>query len=348
MSFVFRPAASITDTHGIFVALEAPTNAGKTVSGLRLARGLAGPGKEIAVIDTEGGRTLHLRDKYPFHVLMMDPPHRPERYLEAARSAQEAGFGALLIDSFTSAWRGIGGVLDWTDSELEAIVERQRARAAEQGWQFNESLTRDKNKLSASIKPKMAWKLMVSGFLALRMPVIFAIRGENTMDPNTKKEVFKAQMQRDFRFEVTVSFRLAAEKKGVIDLSDPKAWKMEGAHRDIFRDGDQLSEEHGAKLAAWARGQSISEVSVPAVNPGWPILAPDGRLVEVPAGKWLAAVTRAVGNLENPAAIRAWRREMGPHLGSIAEQGADASAAVRRAEEIIAVAATTEEDVPHG
>lgn len=37
-----------------------------------------------------------------------------------------------------------------------------------------------------------------------------------------------------------------------IDLSDPTSWKMEGAHQAIFRDGDLLSEEHGAKLAQWA------------------------------------------------------------------------------------------------
>jgi len=50
---------------------------------------------------------------------------------------------------------------------------------------------------------------------------------------------------------MTVSFRLAAEKKGVIDLSDPESWKMEGPHREIFRDGEQLSERHGEMLAEW-------------------------------------------------------------------------------------------------
>ena len=39
-----------------------------------------------------------------------------------------------------------------------------------------------------------------------------------------------------------MSFRLAADRKGVIDLSEPSAWKMEKAHAEIFHDGEQLSD----------------------------------------------------------------------------------------------------------
>ena len=62
------------------------------------------------------------------------------------------------------------------------------------------------------------------GMLGLRMPIVFSIRGGLTFDPETKKETFKAQCDAGQLFDVTVSFRLAADKKGIIDLSDASAW----------------------------------------------------------------------------------------------------------------------------
>ncbi len=262
--FNFRPASEVTDQHGCFVALVGPTNSGKSFSALRLARGIAGPKGKIAAGDTEGGRLLHLKKHFDFDIARVNPPHRPERYLELAKDAQGAGYDCLLIDSATAEWRGIGGCLDWIDSNLDAIVERRRANATERGWQFDEEKTRASNKLAASIEPKMQHKLMVSGFLGLTIPIIFSIRGEMTLDPDTKKEKFKAQCQPGFLYEVSVSFRLATAAKGIIDLSDPEGWKMEGDHAKIFRNGEQLSERHGEQLIAWARGGTQE----PTIDPG--------------------------------------------------------------------------------
>lgn len=264
MTFKFRPAAEITERHGLFVALVGGTNAGKTFSALRLARGIAGPRGKVAVLDTEGGRTLHLKDAFAFDVDVMSPPHRPERYLDAARTAQEAGYSCLVVDSFSMEWRGVGGVLDWIDEEIDVAVERRRAFADEKGWKFDENREREKVKASSSIRPKMSHKLMVSGLLGLRMPIVFAIRGEEVYDPDAKTTKFKAQCSPSFRFEVTVSFRLASDRKGIIDLSDPEKWKMEGAHAAIFKDGEQLSEQHGEKLAAWAAGGATAAPKEPA------------------------------------------------------------------------------------
>ncbi|EHM01191.1 hypothetical protein HMPREF9946_02195 [Acetobacteraceae bacterium AT-5844] len=336
---LFMPASAFTERHGLFVALVGGTNSGKTFSAMRLARGIAGPSGKIAVLDTEGGRTLHLKDQFEFDVMVMAPPHRPERYLEVAQRAQDGGYDALVIDSFTSAWRGIGGVLDWTDEELEAAVERQRANADDRNWKFDEHRARNSNKMSASIRPKMAWKLMVSGFLGLRIPIIFAIRGEVTLDPDTKKEAFKAQVQRNFLFEVTVSFRLSADKKGVIDLSQPDLYKMEGAHKPMFRNGDLISEAHGAALAAWARGETAGDAAPPAQQrqetpraAGLPMLKPDGGLTEAPdVDRWERWCMAAVGKLESYEAVQGWAGAMEPHLRAIWNQYPDAVSAVRDA-----------------
>lgn len=267
MTFQYRPSKSFTDRHGLFVSLTGGTNSGKTYSSLRLARGIAGPQGKVAVLDTEGGRTLHLKANFDFDVNLMDPPFRPRLFAEAAKSAEEAGYDALLIDSFSMEWVGIGGVLDWQEQELSEMVERAKQRQDRR----SEYAIREAGKMAAWIKPKGEHKAMVYSFLQRRIPIIFAIRGEESVKPGEKAgdkpvKIFKSVCSPTFPFEVTVSFRLAADRKGYIDLSDPNSWKMEDVHKAIFRDGDLLSEEHGAKLAEWARGAPLSEPAKPAAK----------------------------------------------------------------------------------
>lgn len=245
MTFTFRPATSFTERAGLFISLTGSTNSGKTFSALRLARGIAGPQGKIAVLDTEGGRTLHLKNEFAFDANVMDPPFRPDRFSAAAKEAEDAGYACLLIDSFSMEWVGLGGVLDWQAAEHQGMGGADKTKGA--SW----------------IKPKMAHKAMVYSLLQRRIPIIFSIRGEETfVPPNTK--LFKSITNKQFPFEVTVSFRLESERKGYIDLSDPKSWKMEGAHQEIFRDGERIAEEHGAALAAWARGAPAQPQPQPA------------------------------------------------------------------------------------
>lgn len=250
MTFTFAPASSFTERAGIFVSLTGGTNSGKTFSALRLARGIAGPNGKIAVLDTEGGRTLHLKDEFQFDANVMDPPFRPERFAQAAKAAEDAGYAALVIDSFSMEWVGIGGVLDWQAQEI--------TRMAGDDYRKQERM-----KMASWIKPKGAHKAMVYSLLQRRIPIIFSIRGEESVKPGENPgdkptKTFKSVTNSAFPYEVTVSFRLESERKGYIDLSDPKSWKMEGAHQAIFKHGERISEEHGAALAAWASGQKIT------------------------------------------------------------------------------------------
>ena len=258
--FEFTPASEYKERHGLFIALVGGTNSGKSFSALRLATGIASAqGKRVAVLDTEGGRILHLRKHFDFDFRQLEPPHRPQRYLQAAQSAQTRGYGCMVIDSFSMEWRGPGGKLEWNDEELEKFVARKKADAEAKNWTFDETKTRLAGKAAASIEPSMSHKAMEFGFLQLRMPIIFAIRGANTYDPDKRASVFKAQCRQDFLFDVTVSFRLSSDKKGVIDLTDAKAWKMEGDHAAIFKDGELLSERHGELVNAWATNAPLPE-----------------------------------------------------------------------------------------
>lgn len=283
-SFTFRPAQSFTEGKGLFVALSGGTNSGKTFSALRLARGIAGPSGKIAVVDTEGGRTLHLKDAFAFDANVMSPPFRPHRFADAAEAAEDAGYDVLLIDSFSMEWAGVGGVLDWHDEELQRMA----------GDDFGK---RERMKMAAWIKPKVAHKQMVLSFLNRRIPIIFSIRGEESVKPGgpgqKPEKVFKAICNAQFPYELTVAFRLAADRKGIIDLSDPKSWKMEGAHQAIFRDGEQLSEEHGARLAAWARGSDA------------PVSQPEARKPPT-AEEFVADTIEAVGKIAEEGKLHDW------------------------------------------
>ena len=55
--------------------------------------------------------------------------------------------------------------------------------------------------------------------------------------------------------------------------------------------------------------------------PGYPLLAPDGRLVKLRNGSWLRGVEKAVAQMEDAAALATWRAAMGPMLASMAEAG---------------------------
>lgn len=293
MTFTFKPASSFADRHGLFIALAGGTSSGKTFSALRLARGIAGEKGKIAVVDTEAGRTLHLRDQFRFDALMLDPPHRPERYAEAARAAEDAGYACLVIDSFSMEWVGMGGALDWQAEEYERMGSREAV------------------KLASWIKPKMAHKAMVYSLLGRRIPIVFSMRADETAKKDGAKVVAEYRMVQNkaFPFEVTVSFMLAQARQGFIDLSLPH--KLEGWARPIFKDGEQLGEAHGEALAAWARGGAGSPP--PAPKPAAP------AKIDLPAElrEKAVAITRALRGAEDQAAIDAILKVQGPTLAAI-------------------------------
>lgn len=84
--------------------LSAPSGAGKTMSALRMAKGLVGDWEKIAVIDTENGSASlysHLGD---FNTIELLPPFTPERYAEAIDLCIDAGMECIIIDSTSHEW----------------------------------------------------------------------------------------------------------------------------------------------------------------------------------------------------------------------------------------------------
>lgn len=91
------------------LGIAAPSGAGKTWGALQLAFGLGG---KIGLIDTEHGSGdlyAHLGD---YDIISIEAPYTVNKYLQAIKAFEEAGYTTIIIDSLSHAWAGDGGLLD--------------------------------------------------------------------------------------------------------------------------------------------------------------------------------------------------------------------------------------------
>ncbi|NYJ26619.1 ATP-binding protein [Allomuricauda sp. ARW1Y1] len=89
----------------IKMAIQGPSGSGKSYSALLLAKGLAaGDMSKVVVIDTENGSAnlyAHLGD---YHVLQLENPFSPERYIQAITACENADMKVIIIDSISHCW----------------------------------------------------------------------------------------------------------------------------------------------------------------------------------------------------------------------------------------------------
>ena len=98
----------------IKISLQGISFSGKTMSAIKLAKGLA-RGKEVFVIDSENG-SASLYDHLNFMHAIVKPPFKTDDYIKLIREAVALGAGCIVIDSGTHAWQYI---LDYKD-QLDA------------------------------------------------------------------------------------------------------------------------------------------------------------------------------------------------------------------------------------
>lgn len=243
MTFQFRPA--VRESVGLLIGLAGASGSGKTYSALRLARGIAGD-RPFAVIDTEAGRAKHYADLFKFDHGDLKPPFRPQAYEDAIAAADAAGYPVIVVDSMTHEWAGDGGILDWQQEEFDRMGGREAVKMA--SW----------------IKPKMAHKHMVARLLQVRAHLILCFRAEEKVDmvkgddgkmrivPKASPTGFVGWMpicEKNLPYELTASFLLTGDAPGV-----PKPIKLQEQHRALFPPDHPITEESGARIAAWAAG----------------------------------------------------------------------------------------------
>lgn len=220
------------------LAITGPSGSGKTLSALMIAKGLGG---RVAVLDTEHGSAslyaepmaLQGGERFvppEFDVLELGAPYSPERYIEAIREAEAAGYQTLVIDSTTHEWTGAGGCLD---------INEQIARSKYKG-----------NTWSAWSDTTPRHRAFIDAMLQSPMHIIATGRSKTETaqtDDGGRKKVVKLGMkteQRDgFEYEFTA----------VLDLVHDGHFAVVSKDRTGMFVGDPqvISEQTGVDLLAW-------------------------------------------------------------------------------------------------
>lgn len=239
--YTFRPA--IREQVGLLIGLIGASGSGKTMSAMRLAKGICG-NDPFAVIDTEARRALHYADMFKFDHCELHDPFRPASYSEVIGIADKANYKAIVVDSFSHEWAGAGGILDWQEEELQ--------RMAGDNWQKREAC-----KMAAWIKPKMEHKKMVQRLLQVKATLILCFRAEEKVkmmkDEKNKTVIVPIGWQpicsKELPYELTVSFLLTPEDPGY-----PKPLKLQEQHKLLFPLDKPVNEDSGKAVAEWAAG----------------------------------------------------------------------------------------------
>lgn len=209
------------------LGLTGPSGSGKTWGALLIAKGIGG---KIAVIDTERGSASLYTNLVDFDVLELSPPYTPERFLEAIRAAENAGYETVIIDSITHEWNGVGGCLELVDQLASARYKGNTWSA----W--------------SDVTPRH--RAFLDAILRSSLHVIVTMRSKTETaqtEENGRKKVVKLGMkaeQRDgFEYEMTT----------VLDITHEGHYALASKDRTGLFTGDPkpISEKTGAMLRDW-------------------------------------------------------------------------------------------------
>ena len=210
------------------ICLYGKSGGGKTYSALKLAKGLGG---KICVIDTENGRASHYADEFDFDVIDLNPPFSPARYIEAIKTAQDAGYKAIVIDSISHEWEGTGGCLEMAEG---------------------------KQGLQAWAKPKAEHRKMMNMLLQSKSHIIFCARAKDDLEQvkiNGKTEIVNKGIipiqEKNFPFEMLITFQMSDKGKVKIEKC------IKGLENSLIID-NFITENHGRIIANWIdKGESV-------------------------------------------------------------------------------------------
>lgn len=207
------------------IALIGASGAGKSYSALQLVKGMDG---KTAYIDTEGGRGELYADKFDYDIMELEAPFSPERYIEAIKEAESAGYSNLIIDSASHEWMGKGGCLE--------IAEKIQGTNDFTKW--------------AKVTPRH--NAFIDAIVRSKINVIFTLRGkdEYVMEENEKgKKIPKkiglgAEQRKGLEYECIVAFNLEQDTHIATATKDNT-----GIFNGIY---DVITSETGRKLKEWA------------------------------------------------------------------------------------------------
>ena len=232
----------------VIITAYGESGCGKTYSLIKLGRGLVGPKGKLGMIDTETGRgRIYAGIGGGYLYAELTPPYTPERYIEAIDAAEKAGIDALIIDSGSHEWEGIGGVLELADQQTNSEGK------ALQG-------------LIKWAKPKARHKKYVQRLLNSRMHLLISLRAKEKLvqldkppfPPGARRgdivsAGFVPIQDKRFIFETTVQLFLPVYHERA-KLGVPIIEKCPEDLLGAFPEGAHISEDTGRRIAEWVSG----------------------------------------------------------------------------------------------
>lgn len=246
MNYQAQPATRSEEP--LLLGLIGPPGGGKTLSALKLAKGIQSVrGGDIHLLDTEGGRARKYNDLIPFKIVEMQPNARSDAFLAAIMAQLLANPAAIIVDSMSDEH---DAYLAWHDEQVPKMGG---------------------NEWAAWAKPAAARKKLITGILKIKVPLIFTFRArektKQNPNPNAKsyEKIINIGWQPVAPLEIVHTLDLAC-------LLPPRAdgvpvWKSEKIGEDFvlklpnylaphIEAGKPLCEEMGAAFARWAQGET--------------------------------------------------------------------------------------------
>lgn len=88
----------------IKMAIQGPSGSGKTYSSLLVSKGLTGDLTKVCIIDTENHSAHLYAHMGGYHVISLNTPFTPEKYIKAIELAEAAGMELVILDSISHSW----------------------------------------------------------------------------------------------------------------------------------------------------------------------------------------------------------------------------------------------------
>lgn len=274
MAIRFIPVSEINDPLTLAIGISGGSGTGKTYTSLLMARGIAETmtgkkGSTIGYVDTENKRALHYKAAFPemahFDFTAIDDSGElvgfgPERWIEVIDAAEAAELPVLILDSFSHAWEGVGGVLDLHAQVLDRLVQAAEKRA-------NGRYDIDPGKFNqlawAEVKPR--YRRLIDRIVRAKTNIIICTRAKPVMQKGfgDKAENARATKTRrkDVPWDPASDGDLMFEMTAMVIL-DPIApgcpvhqIKVADQFKGLLDPRRPMNEATGSAMADWAKGQ---------------------------------------------------------------------------------------------